>query len=120
MTAFQTACSSIFYSGSKGRKTGGALIAFDKAFESHGAEKKLLFLITTGKSDDDVATPAKALVGRGVSIFAIGIGDKITSNELKTVSRYFLNTKWKGLLTSMMKIQNSVIKGIQFIKKVLL
>lgn len=111
MTAMQTACSAISYSGDKGRKTGSAISSFEEIFNSAPGGKKILFLLTTGKSDDDVATPAKKLVSKGISIFALGIGKDIKNSELKTISRYFLTTKWKGLLTSMVKIQNSLVKG---------
>ena len=115
LTVFQLACQSMGYHGAKGRKTGGALKHMTSIFEgaAAGDEKQLLFLLITGKSEDDVIGPARSLVQKGVSIFAIGIGDSVDANELKTISRYYLTTKWKGLVTALVKIQNTIIKGIQ-------
>ena len=111
MTAFQAAMSSVTYKGGMGRKTGAALKEYMELFAKAPGGKKLLFLLTTGKSDDEVAGPAKELVGKGISIFALGIGTKVENSELKKISRYFLTTKWEGLLTSMVKVQNSLVKG---------
>ena len=112
-TVLQMACQSISYRKSKGRKTGAALKHVTSIFEgaSAGGEKQLLFLLITGKSEDDVIGPARSLVQKGVSIFAIGIGSSVDSNELKTISRYYLTTKWRGLVSAMVKVQNTVIKG---------
>lgn len=114
MTAFQTACAAISYKGGvKQRKTGEALREYIKYFnEASAVNKKVLFVLTTAKADDDVTEPAKMLVNKGVSIFAIGIGKNVQPTDLKSISRYFLVTKWRGLLTSMVKIQNSLIKGM--------
>ena len=112
LTVLQMACQSMGYQGTKGRKTGAALTKMASVFGgASGGVKQLLFLLITGKSDDDVVGPARNLVQKGVSIFAVGIGGSVDSNELKTISRYYLTTKWRGLVTSLVKIQNTVIKG---------
>ena len=109
---FQISCQSVSYTGAAGRKTGAALTEMGTTFQSaSGSGKKLLFLLITGKSDDDVVGPAKKLVDSEVSIFAVGIGSSVDTNELKTISRYYLQSKWRGLVSAMVKIQNSVIKG---------
>lgn len=102
------------YRGAKGRKTGAALKEMAGIFGGAGGGdgKQLLFLLITGKSEDDVIGPARNLVQKGISIFAIGIGVSVDTNELKTISRYYLTTKWRGLVTSLVKVQNTVIKGI--------
>ena len=113
LTVLQMACQSMTYKGAKGRKTGAALKQMAGIFggAAAGGEKQLLFLLITGKSDDDVIGPARSLVQKGISIFAVGIGDSVDSNELKTISRYYLTTKWRGLVTSLVKVQNTVLKG---------
>ena len=110
----QMVCQLMGYRGIKGRKTGAALKRMTSIFggAAAGSEKQLLFLFITGKSEDDVIEPARNLVKKGVSIFAIGIGDSVDANELKTISRYYLTTKWRGLVTSLVKVQNTVIKGM--------
>eukprot|EP00794_Sanderia_malayensis_P016668 gene16668-18360_t len=111
-TVFQLSCQAISYKGAKGRKTGAALTELAGVFGSaSGAEgKQLVFLLTTGKSDDDVVGPAKSLVQKGMSIFAIGIGSSVDTNELKMISRYYLTAKWRALVTSLVKVQNSAMK----------
>ena len=84
--ALQAACSAIIYKGEAGRRNGGALLSFNKLF-SRVTGNKILFLITLGKSEDDVNEPAKVLSRLGVSIFTIGIGDEVEKHELKTISR---------------------------------
>ena len=51
MTAFQTACAAISYKGgSKHRKTGAALKEYIDRFEEESSgNKKVLFVLTTGK-----------------------------------------------------------------------
>ena len=107
------ACQSMGYRGAKGRKTGAALKRMKTIFgeAAAGGEKQLLFLLITGKSEDDVIEPARSLVQKGVSIFALGIGGSVDANELKTISRYYLTAKWRELVTSLVKVQNTVIKG---------
>ncbi len=113
-SVFQLSCQAISYKGAKGRKTGAALAEMVSIFMSaKGPGKQLLFLLTTGKSEDDVVSPAKSLVQKGLSIFAVGIGKSVDSNELKMISRYYLTAKWRALVTSLVKIQNSVLKGKQ-------
>ena len=113
LTVLQMGCQSMSYHGAKGRKTGAALKQMAGIFGgASGSDKQLLFLMITGKSDDDVIAPARSLVQKGVSIFALGIGDSVDTNELKTISRYYLTTKWRGLVTSLVKVQNTIIKGM--------
>ncbi|XP_047146738.1 uncharacterized protein LOC100200905 isoform X2 [Hydra vulgaris] len=106
--ALQTACSTIFYKGEAGRRIGSALSSFHKLFPRVG--KKILFLITMGKSEDDVNNSAKQLALSGVSIFTIGIGEEVEKNELKSISRFYLTTDWNNLITVVASIQNSLTK----------
>ena len=110
-TVLQAACQTVSYNGPQGRKTGAALKAASQVFDAAAGGKKLLFLLVTGKSDDDVVGPAKEIVKKDISIFALGIGDSVDGNEIKLISRYYLVTKWRGLLESIVKVQNSIIKG---------
>lgn len=112
-TAFQAFVSAMDYRGPKGRNTGGALAAALSVMKgAQGGGKKICFLFSTGKSTDDVSGPAKAIVKSGVSIFALGIGKFASRSEMKTISRYYLVTKWKGLLTAMVKVSNSLKRGM--------
>lgn len=65
----QTAFASICYRGAEGRNTGKALSEFEGLFGSAPGGKKILFLMTTGKSDDDVAGPAQKIVVKGTTAF---------------------------------------------------
>ncbi|XP_065674605.1 uncharacterized protein LOC100200905 isoform X5 [Hydra vulgaris] len=107
--ALQAACSAIFYKGEAGRRIGSALSSFHKIF-SRVVGKKILFLITMGKSEDDVKNSAKQLALSGVSIFTIGIGEEVEKNELKSISRFYLATDWNNLITVVASIQNSLTK----------
>lgn len=80
VTAFQTYLSAMTYKGAPGRKIGGALIAAMGSVGKAPGGKKILFVFATGKSEDDVAGPAKAIVNKGVSIFALGIGKDAQRN----------------------------------------
>lgn len=62
------------YRGDAGRKIGASLATAVGIIGKAPAGKKVLFLFATGPSDDDVTGPAKAMVNKGVSIFALGIG----------------------------------------------
>lgn len=122
LLALQLTCQSMSYRGAKGRKTGAALKQVADIFGGASGgegEKHLLFLVITGKSEDDVIGPARNLVQKGISIFAIGVGDSVDKNELKTISRYYLTTKWRGLVTSLVKVQNTIIKGDVFLLMIL-
>ncbi|XP_066921742.1 uncharacterized protein [Clytia hemisphaerica] len=110
-TAFQAFISAMDYRGVGGRNTGQALAAALTVMKG-APGKKICFLFSTGKSTDDVAAPAKAMVKSGVSIFALGIGKGAVRAEMKTISRYYLVIKWRGLLEAMVKIQNSLKKVI--------
>ena len=113
-TAFQAFVSAIDYRGPKKRNTGAALAAALSVMKgAQGGGKKLCFLLSTGKSNDDVSGPAKAIVKSGVSIFALGIGRFASRSEMKIISRYYLVTKWKGLLTAMVKVANSLKRGMK-------
>ena len=99
------------YRGAPGRNTGAGLAAALAALKG-APGKKVCFLFSTGKSTDDVSAPAKAMVKSGISIFAIGIGKGASQPEMKTISRYYLvSLKWKDLLFSLVKVQNSLKKG---------
>lgn len=65
------------YKGADGRKIGASLASAIGPISKAPGGKKILFLFATGPSDDDVTGPAKAMVNKGVSIFAIGIGKDV-------------------------------------------
>ena len=103
------------YRGPPGRNTGAGLAAALAALKG-APGKKICFLFSGGKSTDDVSAPAKAMVKSGISIFAIGIGKGASQSEMKTISRYYLvSRKWNGLLFAIVKIQNSLKKGMIFV-----
>lgn len=107
-TAFQAFISAVDYRDTPGRNTGAGLAAALASLKSAPGGKKICFLLTTGKSSDDVSGPAKAMVKSGVSIFALGIGKLASKGEMKKISRFYLVTSWRGLLTSMVKVANSL------------
>lgn len=75
---------------SQGRQTGNALNyarhkMFSKVNLRENASNYLIFL-TSGSSYDLIRTPAKDLRDRGVTVFAIGVGNDYDKEELKQVS----------------------------------
>lgn len=46
---------------------------------------QVLVVLTAGKSQDDVKAPSRDLRDEGVTIFCIGLGDKVDVNELKDI-----------------------------------
>lgn len=49
---------------------------------------RILLVMTDGESEngDDLTTPSKALQAQGVTIFSLGIGDKVNEQQLKTIA----------------------------------
>ena len=72
--------------------TGAALtFAKDHLFNKRNGHrknaKKVAIVITDGESlQDDPTVPAKELRRSGVEIFAIGVGDKVNQEELRTIA----------------------------------
>ncbi|XP_066921740.1 uncharacterized protein [Clytia hemisphaerica] len=112
-TALQNALSGLSYKGPSGSKIGAALTYASRlVMKAPRVGRKICFLVATQPSEDPVAEPAKTLVKSGVSVFAIGIGARMKSSELRQISSYFLVSRWQTLLRSVMKIQNTMIKVI--------
>ncbi|EDO50079.1 predicted protein, partial [Nematostella vectensis] len=73
-----------------GTSTGRALrLASSRLFRRYGRKRrKVLMLITDGKSSDDVLKPSKALKRKGVQIFAVGVGMSVSRNELILIASH--------------------------------
>ena len=95
------------YSGPGGRRVGLALDAAAKLFPSSPdkSAKKIVFVITSGRSSDDPKGPAGKLRGMGATIYGIGAGPGAKPNDLKPISNQFISGLWKYLPKNLLKIQ---------------
>ncbi|XP_065051247.1 uncharacterized protein LOC135680930 isoform X2 [Rhopilema esculentum] len=102
-----SAANALRYYGPGGRRIGLALDAAGKLFPSapDKSAKKIVFVITTGKSSDDPKGPAAKLRGMGVTIYGIGAGPGAKPNDLKPISNQFISGKWQDLPKNLVKIQ---------------
>ena len=107
------------------RKTGSALKAVLQTFSyAPSGNPNIVFLITKGKSTDDVIGPAANLRKRGIFTFAVGLtgfdprsnlGDKgFKQKELSLIafsSAFIFGCRLDGLVTASGAIFESLIKG---------
>ena len=74
--------------GETKRNTGQALLYAKKSFfngKPRCGRRRVLILITTGTSRDDVVRPARVLHAMGVEVYSIGVGS-VSFKYLRTVS----------------------------------
>ena len=69
-----------------GTRTGLALGYAQKMFRYSGRRKKVLIVMTDGKSHDRVYAPALRLRRKGVQLFTLGIGRKFNYGQLKQMA----------------------------------
>ncbi|KAL3105356.1 hypothetical protein niasHT_026089 [Heterodera trifolii] len=74
-----------------GTRLGGALLYTQKKVMASARREptivnKVLVVVTDGASEDDVATPAKALRDDNVKIVVVGVGPAIVRQQLETVA----------------------------------
>ncbi|TRY89139.1 hypothetical protein DNTS_018070, partial [Danionella cerebrum] len=71
-------------------RTGRAIrFAVDHVFESSrrsDVKKRIMVVVTDGKSQDDVTDPSLEARARGITVFAVGVGSEITTSELVTIA----------------------------------
>ncbi len=104
------------YYGAGGRRIGLALDTAAKLFGSAPDKnaKKIVFVITTGKSSDDPKGPAAKLTGDKGSVFAVGAGDGVNPNDLKPISNQNVQGKFKDLPKKLVELENLVRRGKEF------
>lgn len=118
-------CNRIPKSKKRARKTGAALKAVLGSFgDAPAGNPNLVFLITKGKSSDDVINPAANLRKRGIIVFGVGLtgfppktnlGDQgFKQKELSLIafsSSFIFGIKMDALVTGSGAIFESLIKS---------
>ena len=117
MVKYLTRFAVLFYSyPRRGTKCGRALTYTRRyLFGGSGKRKKVLIVMTDGKSYDNVQPPAKALKGMGVKIFALGMGKKYNKNQLLQMSSgasYVYTSGFRSMGKVVKKLKQKACKTI--------
>ena len=102
---------------SGGTKTGLAMSYAQRTlFRSRrGKRKRLMIVMTDGRSQDRVSRPARALKRRGVEIFAVGIGKRYNIRQLFQIAsskRHVYTAGFRNLASIVRVIKTKACSGI--------
>lgn len=99
---------------SGGTKTGRALSFSRRYLFARSNRRKVLILMTDGKSYDRVSRPAAALRNMGVEVFAVGVGKRFSMRQLIQIAsnrRYIFTADFRNLGSFVRAIKQKACKG---------
>lgn len=97
-----------------GTKTGRALSYSRRYLFARSNLRKVLVLVTDGKSYDRVARPAAVLRNMGVEVFALGVGRRISMKQLIQIAsnrRHIFTANFRNLGSFVRAIKQKACKG---------
>ena len=98
-----------------GTKTGRALSYSRRYFFARSNRRKVLILLTDGKSYDRVRKPAAVLRNMGVQVFAVGVGRGISMKQLIQIAsnrRHIFTVNFRNLGSFVRAIKQKACKGM--------
>ena len=102
---------------SGGTKTGRALSYSRNYLFARSNYRKVLILMTDGKSYDKVRQPAATLRNMGVEVFALGVGKRFSMRQLIQIAsnrRHVFTADFKNLGSFVRAIKQKACKGNRF------
>ena len=99
---------------SGGTKTGQALSYSRRYLFARSSRRKVLILMTDGKSYDVVKQPAAALRHMGVEVFAVGVGKRFSMKQLIQIAsnrRHIFTADFRNLGSFVRAIKQKACKG---------
>lgn len=99
---------------SGGTKTGQALSYSRRYLFARSNRRKVLILMTDGKSYDVVKQPAAALRNMGVEMFAVGVGKRFSMRQLIQIAsnrRHIFTADFRNLGSFVRAIKQKACKG---------
>ena len=97
-----------------GTKTGAALLYARRYLFARSNRRKVLILMTDGKSYDQVRKPAATLRNMGVQVFAVGVGKRISMKQLIQIAsnrRHIFTANFRNLGSFVRAIKQKACKG---------
>lgn len=97
-----------------GTKTGRALSYSRRYLFARSNRRKVLILLTDGKSYDRVGKPAAVLRNMGVQVFAVGVGKRISMKQLIQIAsnrRHIFTADFRNLGSFVRAIKQKACKG---------
>lgn len=97
-----------------GTKTGAALLYARRYLFARSNRRKVLILMTDGKSYDQVRQPAATLRNMGVQVFAVGVGKRISMKQLIQIAsnrRHIFTANFRNLGSFVRAIKQKACKG---------
>lgn len=104
----------IGYTGG-GTKTGQALSYSRRYLFARSNRRKVLILLTDGKSYDRVGKPAAVLRNMGVQVFAVGVGRRISMKQLIQIAsnrRHIFTANFRNLGSFVRAVKQKACKGM--------
>lgn len=97
-----------------GTKTGRALSYSRRYLFARSNRRKVLILMTDGKSYDRVGKPAAVLRNMGVEVFTLGVGKRISMKQLTQIAsnrRHVFTANFRNLGSFVRAIKQKACKG---------
>ena len=97
-----------------GTKTGRALSYSRRYLFARSNRRKVLILLTDGKSYDRVGKPAAVLRNMGVQVFAVGVGKRVSMKQLIQIAnnrRHIFTANFRNLGSFVRAIKQKACKG---------